>query len=197
MADTSYSDMTAADNRGLAVSDVRLRADGSMEVGGRLHDGERIHYVLTPMSAAVTSAAVTYSSGYIGFPTQLIGVITARFEAPAFRPGVGCPAPLEPSSEGWALASLAPQLVEPAPREVTSPSGYVARPSPPPVAPRSRPSSKSPPRSKNQLAPVTKARQAGAGGSKQARTGSFNEQDHHHHDRRFVKAQYADTDFLL
>jgi len=46
MADTSYSDMRAADNRGKAIATVTLRADGTTTVDGELHDGEKIVYTL-------------------------------------------------------------------------------------------------------------------------------------------------------
>lgn len=48
MADTSYSDMRAEDNRGRAVSEVQLLPDGSARVHGRLPDGGRIDYRLLP-----------------------------------------------------------------------------------------------------------------------------------------------------
>eukprot|EP00966_Prymnesium_polylepis_P267254 6173728-Prymnesium_polylepis.1 len=44
MADTSFSDMSAADNRGSAVSEVQLLDDGAVRVGGTLHDGREIVY---------------------------------------------------------------------------------------------------------------------------------------------------------
>ena len=40
-------------------------------------------------------------------------VIAEGFESPAFRSGVGCPAPLELRSEDWAFESLAPQASAP------------------------------------------------------------------------------------
>eukprot|EP00965_Chrysotila_dentata_P217545 6190064-Pleurochrysis_carterae.AAC.1 len=46
MADTSYSNMDEPDNRGAAVCDVVLNADGSAIVRGKLEDGERIAYGL-------------------------------------------------------------------------------------------------------------------------------------------------------
>ena len=48
MADTSYSDMTAADNRGIAVAEVALRADATIDVHGVLRDGQALEYTLSP-----------------------------------------------------------------------------------------------------------------------------------------------------
>lgn len=50
MADTSYSDMEASDNRGRAVSDVQLLRNGSVHVKGRLADASEIDYVLSPLN---------------------------------------------------------------------------------------------------------------------------------------------------
>ena len=48
MADTSYSDMSASDNRGQALSLVSLRADGTTTITGVLEDGKRkIDYELS------------------------------------------------------------------------------------------------------------------------------------------------------
>lgn len=47
MADTSYSDMSAEDNRGEAVSELVLLPDGSARVHGVLHDGTRIDFCLS------------------------------------------------------------------------------------------------------------------------------------------------------
>ncbi|TMW66349.1 hypothetical protein Poli38472_004114 [Pythium oligandrum] len=44
MCDTSYSDMQAPDNRGLAASEVILLPDGRVQVHGILPDGKRIDY---------------------------------------------------------------------------------------------------------------------------------------------------------
>ena len=77
MADTSYSDMQAADNRGRAVSDVRLKAGGQMEVGGCLHDGAAIHYELARP---------------IGPPSELIGLFEPPCEPPSGA-GRGAAAP--------------------------------------------------------------------------------------------------------
>jgi len=46
MADTSYSNMKAADNRGDAVSEVLLLPDGEVRVHGRLEDGTPLDYTL-------------------------------------------------------------------------------------------------------------------------------------------------------
>ena len=46
MADTSYSDMKAVDNRGQAVSEVQLLADGSIRVHGMLPEGRELGYTL-------------------------------------------------------------------------------------------------------------------------------------------------------
>jgi hypothetical protein len=51
MADTSYSDMNAADNRGKAVSTVDLHNGGTVTVSGVLHDGKTIRYTLQPKDA--------------------------------------------------------------------------------------------------------------------------------------------------
>jgi len=58
MADTSYSDMKAADNRGAAVVEVELRPDGGAYVHGVLHDGTAFEYAL---------------SAGIGPPEELVG----------------------------------------------------------------------------------------------------------------------------
>jgi len=46
MADTSYSDMKAADNRGRAVSEVQLLDNGQVRVHGQLSDCRRLCYSL-------------------------------------------------------------------------------------------------------------------------------------------------------
>jgi len=46
MADTSYSDMKAPDNRGRAVSEVQLFDDGQVRVHGVLPDGRQLGYTL-------------------------------------------------------------------------------------------------------------------------------------------------------
>jgi hypothetical protein len=46
MADTSYSDMSKPDNRGVAVSAVAVRADSTTHVHGILQDGRPIDYRL-------------------------------------------------------------------------------------------------------------------------------------------------------
>eukprot|EP00966_Prymnesium_polylepis_P323518 7379697-Prymnesium_polylepis.2 len=46
MADTSFSDMSAADNRGCAVSEVQFLEDGSVRVCGSLHDQREFSYAL-------------------------------------------------------------------------------------------------------------------------------------------------------
>ena len=46
MADMSYSDMKAADNRGEAVAEVQILPDGALRVHGQLHDRRRIAYTL-------------------------------------------------------------------------------------------------------------------------------------------------------
>ena len=51
MADTSYSDMSAGDNRGQAVSNVDFCADGVVRVSGVLHDGKAIDYAVDHTSA--------------------------------------------------------------------------------------------------------------------------------------------------
>jgi len=69
MADTSYSDMSAIDNRGLAVSEVQMLADGTAHVHGQLEDGSYIEYEL--------GAGVGPSSEIIGLaeppPAQATG----------------------------------------------------------------------------------------------------------------------------
>jgi len=52
-ADTSYSDMGQPDNRGIAVAEVLLLADGAALVHGQLKDGREIEYRLPPPGAAV------------------------------------------------------------------------------------------------------------------------------------------------
>jgi len=47
MADTSYSDMSAADNRGGALSTITLHADGTTTIDGELHDGCKVEYTLS------------------------------------------------------------------------------------------------------------------------------------------------------
>lgn len=44
MCDTSYSDMSAEDNRGSAVSELILNPDGQVEIQGMLQDGHPIAY---------------------------------------------------------------------------------------------------------------------------------------------------------
>ena len=46
MADTSFSDMSAPDNRGTAVSEVQFLEDGSVRVRGSLHDQRTFDYAL-------------------------------------------------------------------------------------------------------------------------------------------------------
>jgi len=53
MADTSYSDMKAADNRGRAVSEVLLLDDGKVRVHGELPDGRGLCYMLPDGIGAV------------------------------------------------------------------------------------------------------------------------------------------------
>ena len=48
MADTSYSDMSSADNRGSAVCEVCLLRTGHVRVHGRLQDGSELDYTLAP-----------------------------------------------------------------------------------------------------------------------------------------------------
>ena len=48
MADTSYSNMKAPDNRGGAVSEVRVHNDGSTRVRGVLEDGTAVDYSVQP-----------------------------------------------------------------------------------------------------------------------------------------------------
>ena len=47
MADTSYSDMSATDNRGSALSTITVHADGTTTVDGDLHDGNKVEYTLS------------------------------------------------------------------------------------------------------------------------------------------------------
>ena len=48
MADTSFSDMTSADCRGCAVSEVALLPGDRVRVHGTLHDSRRVEYTLAP-----------------------------------------------------------------------------------------------------------------------------------------------------
>lgn len=48
MADTSYSDMRAVDNRGAATAEVCVLRDGTVRVRGELEDGRPIAYALKP-----------------------------------------------------------------------------------------------------------------------------------------------------
>jgi hypothetical protein len=54
-ADTSFSDSSATDNRGVAVSEVLIRGGPStnqVQVHGTLADGMQIHYTLPPLGSA-------------------------------------------------------------------------------------------------------------------------------------------------
>jgi len=50
MADTSYSDMSAADNRGSAISEVQILEDGAVRVCGSLHDTREFSFSLPSSS---------------------------------------------------------------------------------------------------------------------------------------------------
>ena len=58
-ADTSYSDTSAADNRGIAVSEVLITGteqDNQARIHGVLHDGREIDFRLPSVSATTTSS---------------------------------------------------------------------------------------------------------------------------------------------
>jgi len=74
-ADTSYSDMAQPDNRGCAVSEVVLHADGHAHVHGVLKDGRAIEYRLAPPQQRDAEATTTTTTDamfdpYIGKPLK-------------------------------------------------------------------------------------------------------------------------------
>ena len=79
MADTSYSNMKAADNRGDAVAEVAVLRDGSTHVHGVLEDGTtRIDFSLPPTAAAASAAAVSAGGGGGAVaPSRLVGRLTS------------------------------------------------------------------------------------------------------------------------
>lgn len=58
MADTSFSDMSAADNRGSAVSTIAVMADGTVKVKGETQDGMALQYELPPLDTPASAAAL-------------------------------------------------------------------------------------------------------------------------------------------
>jgi len=58
MADTSYSDMSAGDNRGYAVSEVQFLEDGRVSVHGSLHDQRQLNFSLPSSSSALVGCSL-------------------------------------------------------------------------------------------------------------------------------------------
>ena len=68
MADTSFSDMTAPDRRGAAVSEVQVLQTGAVRVHGMLHDGCPIDYTLaaSPAYSGAASSSLVAGSSLVG-----------------------------------------------------------------------------------------------------------------------------------
>jgi len=102
MADTSYSDMKAADNRGTAVSEVQLRPDGSARIHGWLNQSRRLDYELGPVrpfSYTPDSLLKLSLPGSLG-PRLSMAAVKQSITPKAKRRGAPAPPASEDASPG-------------------------------------------------------------------------------------------------
>mmetsp|Transcript_32548 Transcript_32548/g.96178 ORF Transcript_32548/g.96178 Transcript_32548/m.96178 type:complete len:311 (-) Transcript_32548:143-1075(-) len=102
MADTSYSDMKSADNRGTAVSEVQLRPDGSARIHGWLNQSRRLDYELGPVrpfSYTPDSLLKLSLPGSLG-PRLSMAAVKQSITPKAKRRGAPAPPASEDASPG-------------------------------------------------------------------------------------------------